>query len=257
MRNKRLYMTAVLLTASVLLFAGCGSKAEPASAQPASEEPASEEAGEEMGDTSENGYPIDQTSGTGDTSGEIVEAEKPVGQDGNGSDVAGMDNPDGMTDDEINAEIIDEADSIEASDFEIIPMDDSTMYCTANSANIRKGPNTDYEKAGTLSYAQEIIVNGKVETADSTWYVIKTESSDDIQMVSGSLLSTTKPQPQQTTSQPSSGNTNNTGTTQQPSGGGQPSGGNGDVIVDGGGAPAHEEESIDWGDIDKSWGGLQ
>ena len=85
-------------------------------------------------------------------------------------------------------------------------------------------------------------------------------------MVSGSLLSTAKPQPQQTT-KPSG----NTGTTQQPSGGdsqpsgggssqpsggGQPSGDNSGIIVDGGGAPAHAEESIDWG-TDWGLGGLQ
>ena len=207
--------------------------------------------------TKQKGYPIDQTAGTGDTSGTVVEQQKPVeqGDPSNGTDMGGMDNIGGMSDDEVQAEAIDSVTGIEAADFEIVPIDDTTMYCTSNSANIRKGPNTEYDKVGTLSHAQGIVVNGKVETADSTWYVIKTENSDDIQMVSGSLLSTTKPQ--QTTKP--SGNTGSTGNTSQPSGGGSSSnGGNGDIIVDGGGAPAHEEESgFDWGDIDSSWGGLQ
>lgn len=255
MRNKKLYSLAMAVTVSLLLFTGCGDKGEPVTADPESQEY-----------TNENGYPIDQTSGTGDTSGEIVEAEKPVeeGNGNNGSDVAGMDNLSGMTDDEINAEAIDTVDSIEASDFEIIPMDDTTMYCTSNSANIRKGPNTEYEKVGTLSYAQEITVNGKVESDGSTWYVIKTDNSDNLQMVSGSLLSTTKPQPQQPTSQPSSGNTNNTSTqqpsgeTQQPSGGGQPSsGGNGGLETDDG-APAWGVGAYTPpGSSRTDWGGLQ
>lgn len=192
--------------------------------------------------TKQNGYPIDQTAGTGDTSGTVVEQQKPVeqGDPSNGTDMGGMDNIGGMSDDEVQAEAIDSVTSIEAADFEIVPMDDTTMYCTSNSANIRKGPNTEYDKVGTLSYAQEIVVNGKVETADSTWYVIKTESTDDIQMVSGSLLSTTKPQPPQT-SKPS-GNTGNTSNTQPSSGdSGQPSGGGGQssggIVTDDGEPP--------------------
>lgn len=72
MRNKKLYSLAIVVTTSLLLFTGCGDKAEPVTAD-----------SESQAYTNENGYPIDQTSGTGDTSGEIVEAEKPV-EEGNG-----------------------------------------------------------------------------------------------------------------------------------------------------------------------------
>lgn len=48
-------------------------------------------------------------------------------------------------------------------------VDDSvigTMYAK-QSVNVRKGPSTDYEKIGNLSFAQEINVTG---AADNGWY---------------------------------------------------------------------------------------
>ena len=92
-------------------------------------------------------------------------------------------------------------------------------------------------------------MNGKVETADSTWYVIKTDNSNDIQMVSGSLLSTTKPQPPQTSTP--SGDTGNTGNT-------QPSSGGGGIVTDDGDAPMVDEgvPTFDFG-TDWGLGGLQ
>ena len=92
--------------------------------------------------------------------------------------------------------------------YTIIARDEVTMYATTN-ANLRSGPDTTYDIVGSLSYAQEITVNGKVESDGKVWYVLKNE--DKTEMVSGSLLSATKPQPKQTTppsnenSQPSSG----------------------------------------------------
>lgn len=92
--------------------------------------------------------------------------------------------------------------------YTIIAIDEVTMYATTN-ANLRSGPDTTYDIVGSLTYAQEITVNGKVESDGKVWYVLKNE--DKTEMVSGSLLSTTKPQPKQTTppsnenSQPSSG----------------------------------------------------
>ena len=92
--------------------------------------------------------------------------------------------------------------------YTIIAIDEVTMYATTN-ANLRSGPDTTYDIVGSLTYAQEIVCNGKVESDGKVWYVLKNE--DKTEMVSGSLLSTTKPQPKQTTppsnenSQPSSG----------------------------------------------------
>lgn len=111
--------------------------------------------------------------------------------------------------------------------YTIIPMDEVTMYATTN-CNLRGGPGTDYDKVGSLSYAQEIVCNGKVEDGDKEWLVLKTEDGST-QMVSAKLVSRTKPQPQQSTNTNNSGGTSST-TTQPPasnggSSGGQPSGG--------------------------------
>lgn len=112
--------------------------------------------------------------------------------------------------------------------YEIIPIDEVTMYATTN-CNLRGGPGTQYDKVGSLSYAQEIVCNGKVEDGDKLWLVLKTDDGST-QMVSGSLVSTTKPQPQSTGGNTGSSTGNGGGgSSQQPSGGGngQPSGGNG------------------------------
>ena len=104
--------------------------------------------------------------------------------------------------------------------YTIIAIDEVTMYATTN-ANLRGGPGTDYDKVGSLTYAQEIVCNGKVADGDKEWLVLKTEDGS-IQMVSAKLVSRTKPQPQSSGGSSSSGGGSST---QQPSGGGQPSSG--------------------------------
>ena len=104
--------------------------------------------------------------------------------------------------------------------YTIIAIDEVTMYATTN-ANLRGGPGTDYDKVGSLTYAQEIVCNGKVADGDKEWLVLKTEDGS-IQMVSAKLVSRTKPQPQSTGGTSSSGGGSST---QQPSGEGQPSSG--------------------------------
>lgn len=106
-------------------------------------------------------------------------------------------------------------------------MEDTTYYAIQN-CNLRGGPGTDYEKVGSLSYAQEITVDGKVESGDKRWLVLKT-SDGTTQMVSASLVSQTKPQPQQSSgNNGSTGQTGNTG--QQPQQPQQPSGGDGSGV---------------------------
>ncbi len=114
------------------------------------------------------------------------------------------------------------------------------MYAATN-ANLRSGPGTEYDIVGSLSYAQEITVNGKVESGDKIWLVLKTEDGTT-QMVSATLVSQTKPQPQQSNNN-GGGNGGGNGNSQQPqqpqpqqppadnSGGGQPSDGSGDGSV--------------------------
>ena len=133
--------------------------------------------------------------------------------------------------------------------YTIIAIDEVTMYATTN-ANLRSGPGTDYDKVGSLTYAQEIVCNGKVADGDKEWLVLKTEDGS-IQMVSAKLVSRTKPQPQ--SSSGSSGGSSTT-TTQQPSGGGQPSsGGNGGS---GGGQPSGGEGSVGFDDPNGMFSGI-
>lgn len=232
MRNKKLSKSGVLITVVMLSVSGCAGgcskQAEPVIADATVETPEPEESIPEESEESLEPTP----------SPTVEPTEEPVEESSSSEEIS-----ESEVDTSENEEVVQDESESDLG-YEIIPIDEVTMYCTSNSANIRKGPNTSYDKVGTLSYAQEIVVNGKVETADSTWYVIKTDNSEDIQMVSGSLLSTTKPQPQQTTTP--SNNTGSTGnTTQQPSGGdsSQPSGGGGGSSSSGGlvtddGAPA-------------------
>ena len=140
--------------------------------------------------------------------------------------------------------------------YTIIAIDEVTMYATTN-ANLRSGPDTTYDIVGSLTYAQEIVCNGKVEDGDKEWLVLKTEDGS-IQMVSAKLVSRTKPQPQQSSGGSSGGSS--TTTTQQPSGGGQPSsggsggsgGGNGGS---GGGTPPADDGGFDPGAVGlPEWG---
>ena len=129
--------------------------------------------------------------------------------------------------------------------YTIIAIDEITMYATTN-ANLRSGPDTTYDIVGSLTYAQEIVCNGKVADGDKEWLVLKTEDGST-QMVSAKLVSRTKPQPQSSSGSSSSGGGSST---QQPSGEGQPSsggsgGGNGGS---GGGQPSGGEGSVGFDD---------
>ena len=109
--------------------------------------------------------------------------------------------------------------------YTIIAIDEVTMYATTN-ANLRSGPDTTYDIVGSLTYAQEIVCNGKVEDGDKEWLVLKTEDGST-QMVSAKLVSRTKPQPQSSGSSGSSGEGSSSTTTPSSGGNGGSSGGNG------------------------------
>ena len=128
--------------------------------------------------------------------------------------------------------------------YTIIAIDEVTMYATTN-ANLRSGPDTTYDIVGSLTYAQEITVNGKVEDGDKEWLVLKTEAGST-QMVSAKLVSRTKPQPQS-----SSGSSSSGGTTTTPS-----SGGNGGSGGSGGGTPPADDGDVTGGALSglPEWG---
>ena len=134
--------------------------------------------------------------------------------------------------------------------YTIIAIDEVTMYATTN-ANLRSGPGTDYDKVGSLTYAQEIVCNGKVADGDKEWLVLKTEDGS-IQMVSAKLVSRTKPQPQSSSGSSSSGGTTTTpssggngGSSDGNGGSGGSGGGNGGS---GGGQPSGGEDSVGFDD---------
>lgn len=135
--------------------------------------------------------------------------------------------------------------------YTIIAIDEITMYATTN-ANLRSGPGTDYDKVGSLTYAQEIVCNGKVADGDKEWLVLKTEDGST-QMVSAKLVSRTKPQPQ--SSSGSSGSNGST-TTQQPSGGSGSSGGSGGGNGGGNGGSGGGTPPADDGGFDPGATGL-
>ena len=134
--------------------------------------------------------------------------------------------------------------------YTIIAIDEVTMYATTN-ANLRSGPDTTYDIVGSLTYAQEIVCNGKVADGDKEWLVLKTEDGS-IQMVSAKLVSRTKPQPQSSGGSSSSGGTTTTpssggngGSSDGNGGSGGSGGGNGGS---GGGQPSGGEDSVGFDD---------
>ena len=216
MTNKKLFKSAVIISAVMLSVSGCAGgcskQAEPVIADATVETPAPEESTESSEPT-----PSPTVEPTQESIDDTISSESE-------DNIASEENA-------INEEDIQSEEVEPDLGYTIIAIDEVTMYATTN-ANLRSGPDTTYDIVGSLTYAQEIVCNGKVADGDKEWLVLKTEDGST-QMVSAKLVSRTKPQPQ--SSGGSSGGNGST-TTQQPSGGGQPSsGGNGGS---GGGQPS-------------------
>lgn len=210
MRNKKLFKSAVIITAVMLSVSGCAGgcskQAEPVIADATVETPEPEESVESIESTEPTPSPTVEP--TQESIDDTVSSES---EDNIESE-----------EDTINEEDIQSEEVEPDLGYTIIAIDEVTMYATTN-ANLRSGPGTDYDKVGSLTYAQEIVCNGKVADGDKEWLVLKTENGS-IQMVSAKLVSRTKPQPQSSSGSSSSGGGSST---QQPSGEGQPSGGSG------------------------------
>lgn len=193
MTNKKLFKSALIITAVMLSVSGCAGgcseQTEPVIADATVETPEPEESTESTEPT-----PSPTVEPTQESIDDTISSESE-------DNIASEENT-------INEEDIQSKEVEPDLGYTIIAIDEVTMYATTN-ANLRSGPDTTYDIVGSLTYAQEITVNGKVESDGKVWYVLKNE--DKTEMVSGSLLSTTKPQPKQTTppsnetSQPSSG----------------------------------------------------
>ena len=219
MTNKKLFKSAVIISAVMLSVSGCAGgcskQAEPVIADATVETPEPEESIESVESTEPTPSPTVEP--TQESIDDTISSESE-------DNIASEENA-------INEEDIQSEEVEPDLGYTIIAIDEVTMYATTN-ANLRSGPDTTYDIVGSLTYAQEIVCNGKVADGDKEWLVLKTEDGST-QMVSAKLVSRTKPQPQ--SSGGSSGGNGST-TTQQPSGGGQPSsGGNGGS---GGGQPS-------------------
>ena len=218
MTNKKLFKSAVIITAVMLSVSGCAGgcskQTDPVIADATVETPEPEESVESI--ESAEPTPSPTVEPTQESIDDTISSES---EDNIESE-----------EDTINEEDIQSEEVEPDLGYTIIAIDEVTMYATTN-ANLRSGPGTDYDKVGSLTYAQEIVCNGKVADGDKEWLVLKTEDGS-IQMVSAKLVSRTKPQPQS-----SSGSSSSGGTTTTPSSGGNggSSDGNGGSGGSGGG----------------------
>ena len=241
MTNKKLFKSALIITAVMLSVSGCAGgcskQTDPVIADATVETPEPEESVESI----ESAEPT--PSPTVEPTQESID------------DTISSENKDNIESEEdtINEEDIQSEEVEPDLGYTIIAIDEVTMYATTN-ANLRSGPGTDYDKVGSLTYAQEIVCNGKVADGDKEWLVLKTEDGS-IQMVSAKLVSRTKPQPQSSGGSSSSGGGSST---QQPSGEGQPSSGSGGNGGSGGGQPSGggDPGSVGMGEAGGAFSGL-
>lgn len=219
MTNKKLFKSALIITAVMLSVSGCAGgcskQTDPVIADATVETPEPEESVESIESTEPTPSP------TVEPTQESID------------DTISSESEDNIESEEntINEEDIQSEEVEPDLGYTIIAIDEVTMYATTN-ANLRSGPDTTYDIVGSLTYAQEIVCNGKVADGDKEWLVLKTEDGST-QMVSAKLVSRTKPQPQSSGGSSSSGGGSST---QQPSGEGQPSSGGNDGS--GGGQPS-------------------
>ena len=184
MKYKKLFTSALLIATSLLLFTGCGEKAEPVSVEPT-------ETINEV-DTEES---LESTEPS--PSPTVEPTEEPVEE----SSESEIDTPET----EENTE-----NTSESTGIEIVEELDLQMY-VQTSANARSGDSTDYEVVTTFSINTELHVTGRTS---NDWY--RVEWGDGVVYIASNLLGDKAP----STQQPSSGSGSGGGTTTTPSSGG-------------------------------------
>ncbi len=234
MTNKKMFKSAAVITAVMLSVSGCAGgcseQTEPVIADATVETPEPEESIEPKEPT-----PSPTVEPTQESIDDTISSESE-------DNIESEENT-------INEEDIQSKEVEPDLGYTIIAIDEVTMYATTN-ANLRSGPGTQYDIVGSLTYAQEIVCNGKVEDGDKEWLVLKTEDGST-QMVSAKLVSRTKPQPQ---SSGGGSGSNGSTTTQQPSGGSGSSGGG--TGGSGGGQPSGGEDSVGFDDPNGMFSGM-
>ena len=243
MTNKKLFKSAVIISAVMLSVSGCAGgcskQAEPVIADATVETPEPEESTESTEPT-----PSPTVEPTQESIDDTISSES---EDNKESE-----------ENTINEEDIQSEEAEPDLGYTITPIDEVTMYATTN-ANLRSGPGTEYDIVGSLSYAQEITVNGKVEKDGKQWFVLQSDTEEK-QMVSGSLVVYQKPQPQQSSGNNGNGGNSGNGNTQTqtppPAESQQPSSDDdggavaGDVVN---GIVVEDAGSMDWSGGGREW----
>lgn len=170
MRNRKLFKSAIIITALTLSMCGCGKQAEPVSAEPT--ETVSEEKQAESVESSES---MESSESKEPTPSPTVEpTEKPVEES-----VESTENEESTSEVEKSPE---EESSEESTGIEIVEELDLQMY-VQTSANARSGDSTDFEVVTTFSTNTQVHVTGK--TAND-WF--RVEQSEGDVYISGKLL---------------------------------------------------------------------
>ncbi len=201
MRNKKLFKSALIITAVMLSVSGCAGgcskQTEPVIADATVETPEPEESTESTEPT-----PSPTVEPTQESIDDTISSES---EDNIESEV---DTPETEEDTENTSE---------STGIEIVEELDLQMY-VQTSANARSGDGTDYEVVTTFSINTELHVTGRTS---NDWY--RVEWGDGVVYIAGSLLGDKAPSTQQTSGGSSSGGGSNTtppasnGQTTQPS----------------------------------------
>ena len=259
MRNRKLFKSAIIITALTLSMCGCGKQAEPVSAEPT--ETVSEEKQAKSVESSESMESSESSESKEPTPSPTVEpTEKPVEES-----VESTENEESTSEVEKSPE---EESSEESTGIEIVEELDLQMY-VQTSANARSGDSTDFEVVTTFSTNTQVHVTGK--TAND-WF--RVEQSEGDVYISGKLLGMEKAVVQQSSGggsgQQSSGgngggngagNSGNGNTQTQPQtpppAESQPSGDDGGGAVAGDPAPGggvyQDAGALDWSGGGREW----
>ncbi len=191
MRNKKLFKSAVIITAVMLSVSGCAGgcskQTEPVIADATVETPEPEESIESVESTEPTPSPTVEP--TQESIDDTISSES---EDNIESEVYTQET-------EENTE-----NTSESTGIEIVEELDLQMY-VQTSANARSGDSTDYEVATTFSINTELHVTGRTS---NDWY--RVEWGDEVVYIAGSLLGDKAPSTQQTSGGSSSGGGSNT-----------------------------------------------
>ena len=191
MTNKKLFKSAVIITAVMLSVSGCAGgcskQTEPVIAAATVETPEPEESTESIESTEPTPSPTVEP--TQESIDDTISSES---EDNIESEVYTQET-------EENTE-----NTSESTGIEIVEELDLQMY-VQTSANARSGDSTDYEVATTFSINTELHVTGRTS---NDWY--RVEWGDEVVYIAGSLLGDKAPSTQQTSGGSSSGGGSNT-----------------------------------------------